>query len=158
MVSNYTAAVKILTVSDSHPDFRQTLIQHFPDLTDHLDAFAVVEKRHTPAQTACLNTMFANIATIREFAASRPEWGIEEPSLPQMALNLTRAVIETVKSAASGAPLSVSKDEEQRRLNICQSCEFFNAEKSTCRKCGCFMKFKTRLNSADCPAGKWALS
>jgi hypothetical protein len=41
------------------------------------------------------------------------------------------------------------------RLDICKSCEFFRAKTETCRKCGCFMKLKTKLKNANCPIGKW---
>jgi len=41
------------------------------------------------------------------------------------------------------------------RLAICKTCEFFKPSTNQCRKCGCFMKLKTRLSNAHCPIGKW---
>ena len=41
------------------------------------------------------------------------------------------------------------------RLSICRGCEFFRAKTEQCRKCGCFMKLKTKLERAHCPIGKW---
>jgi len=41
------------------------------------------------------------------------------------------------------------------RLEICNSCEFFVKSTVQCRKCGCFMKLKTRLEKAKCPIKKW---
>lgn len=41
------------------------------------------------------------------------------------------------------------------RLEICQTCEFYRTRTNQCRKCGCFMKLKTRLEHASCPIGKW---
>lgn len=41
------------------------------------------------------------------------------------------------------------------RLEICKTCEFYRARTNQCRKCGCFMKLKTRLEHARCPIGKW---
>lgn len=41
------------------------------------------------------------------------------------------------------------------RFEICKSCEWFRQSSQTCRKCGCFMKVKTRLENAFCPVGKW---
>jgi len=43
----------------------------------------------------------------------------------------------------------------EQRLAICAGCEFFRQQSKTCRKCGCFMKLKTTLESAHCPIGKW---
>ena len=44
-------------------------------------------------------------------------------------------------------------EEVKKRLDICGSCEFFNM--GLCKKCGCIMKFKTKLTNATCPVGKW---
>lgn len=41
------------------------------------------------------------------------------------------------------------------RLEICKTCEFYRERTNQCRKCGCFMKLKTRLEHARCPIGKW---
>ena len=41
------------------------------------------------------------------------------------------------------------------RLEICKACEFYRAKTNQCRKCGCFMKLKTKLEHAKCPIGKW---
>ena len=41
------------------------------------------------------------------------------------------------------------------RYEMCKACpEFINITKQ-CKKCGCFMAAKTRLESATCPIGKW---
>ena len=42
-----------------------------------------------------------------------------------------------------------------KRLSICQDCEYFISPTSQCKKCGCFMKVKTRLATTRCPVGKW---
>ena len=41
------------------------------------------------------------------------------------------------------------------RWNECQGCEHFISATSQCKKCGCFMKVKTKLATASCPVGKW---
>ncbi len=41
------------------------------------------------------------------------------------------------------------------RLEICKLCEFYRARTNQCKKCGCFMKLKTKLENAKCPLGKW---
>jgi hypothetical protein len=45
----------------------------------------------------------------------------------------------------------VAKD----RLSICQSCPELIKLTSQCKKCGCFMKLKTKLLHATCPLDKW---
>lgn len=41
------------------------------------------------------------------------------------------------------------------RMNICMGCpELINLTKQ-CKKCGCFMLVKTKLEAAKCPEGKW---
>lgn len=41
------------------------------------------------------------------------------------------------------------------RMDICENCEFFIKITSQCKKCGCFMNIKTRIEEAYCPIGKW---
>lgn len=41
------------------------------------------------------------------------------------------------------------------RYNICLLCpELINATKQ-CKKCGCLMNLKVKLEGAECPIGKW---
>jgi hypothetical protein len=43
----------------------------------------------------------------------------------------------------------------EERYNICLSCpELINSTKQ-CKKCGCFMAAKTKLQLATCPLAKW---
>lgn len=42
-----------------------------------------------------------------------------------------------------------------KRLEICNSCEFLTKLTKQCKKCGCFMEFKSKLKNAGCPIGKW---
>ena len=41
------------------------------------------------------------------------------------------------------------------RLSICKSCPELIKATTTCKKCGCFMAAKTKLEAAACPLGKW---
>ena len=43
----------------------------------------------------------------------------------------------------------------QARLDECKKCEFLFKKTNTCKKCGCFMVAKTKLEKATCPIGKW---
>jgi hypothetical protein len=41
------------------------------------------------------------------------------------------------------------------RLDICKVCpELFSAT-NQCKKCGCFMNLKVKLQDATCPMNKW---
>lgn len=42
-----------------------------------------------------------------------------------------------------------------KRIDICTTCEFFNAEQKRCNNCGCFLEFKASWNSEKCPVDKW---
>lgn len=77
------------------------------------------------------------------------------PPIGVMSAAAIRAVIDESTAVISGVP-SVSSDELQRRVSICtEPCEFFRPSDSRCSKCGCFMAFKARLRSQQCPAGRW---
>lgn len=41
------------------------------------------------------------------------------------------------------------------RYEICNGCEHFLQVTKQCKKCGCFMAAKTKLQKATCPVGKW---
>lgn len=43
----------------------------------------------------------------------------------------------------------------EKRLNVCISCEHLIQLTKQCKKCGCFMPLKTKLEEAMCPIGKW---
>ena len=49
----------------------------------------------------------------------------------------------------------VSDKEKNNRLNICLSCPELIKITKQCKKCGCFMELKTKLENAKCPIGKW---
>jgi hypothetical protein len=41
------------------------------------------------------------------------------------------------------------------RFSICKSCPELIGGTHQCKKCGCFMAVKTKLEKATCPMGKW---
>jgi hypothetical protein len=49
----------------------------------------------------------------------------------------------------------VDKEKAFERLSICNSCPELFKPTWSCKKCGCFMKVKARLESSECPIGKW---
>lgn len=100
--------------------------------------------------------------TLRPMIATPPQpvSHVEEdvpslPSMTQMAKNVTASLARTVKAAARGQSVRLSKEEADRRLAICQTCQFFRTVDQRCSKCGCFMAVKTYLRAETCPVGKW---
>lgn len=43
----------------------------------------------------------------------------------------------------------------EERFSICQSCPELIKLTHQCKKCGCFMSAKTKIEKATCPLGKW---
>jgi hypothetical protein len=41
------------------------------------------------------------------------------------------------------------------RMDICLGCPELIKLTKQCKKCGCFMNAKTKLESAKCPIGRW---
>ena len=49
----------------------------------------------------------------------------------------------------------LSKEETNKRLDICLNCDRLIKLTRQCKECGCFMDMKARLPHASCPIGKW---
>lgn len=77
------------------------------------------------------------------------------PSQLQMAKNLGTSIVRNMQSVVAGNGLRISDEEANHRLNICNSCEYFDQIQKRCKKCGCFMAVKTYLKAEKCPLGKW---
>ncbi len=75
------------------------------------------------------------------------------PPLISKAKNIVHALARTGKATVTGKTVRVSDEEKDRRLAICATCEFYTG--TTCRKCGCVMRFKARLATEHCPISKW---
>jgi hypothetical protein len=41
------------------------------------------------------------------------------------------------------------------RMEICNACPELIKLTNQCKKCGCIMSIKTKLEAAKCPIGKW---
>ena len=50
---------------------------------------------------------------------------------------------------------NADKDVSDLRMEICSACPELIRLTKQCKKCGCFMTVKTRLEAAKCPIGKW---
>ncbi|MFM6983877.1 MAG: DUF6171 family protein [Chitinophagaceae bacterium] len=77
-------------------------------------------------------------------------------------LDNLKNIIETNKNSAVGPldalnPSTEWADSEMSdsRMSICKSCPDLIKLTKQCRKCGCFMHIKTKIEKASCPVGKW---
>ena len=43
----------------------------------------------------------------------------------------------------------------ESRMKICRACPELWAPTEQCKKCGCFMSLKAKLDAAKCPIDKW---
>jgi hypothetical protein len=48
-----------------------------------------------------------------------------------------------------------SDQEASNRYEICKACPELIMLTKQCKKCGCLMNAKTKLQNAKCPIGKW---
>ena len=48
-----------------------------------------------------------------------------------------------------------SESDASERYSICKACPDLIKLTNQCKKCGCFMVAKTKLQKATCPIGKW---
>ena len=79
----------------------------------------------------------------------------EFPSWMDQAKNLSELTQKILKDVAEGDNLFVDDFEQQRRLDICNACEYYHHHRSRCKKCGCYMKHKVTFKSSECPVEKW---
>ena len=49
----------------------------------------------------------------------------------------------------------IEEEVAKTRMSICKACPELIKLTTQCKKCGCFMKIKTRLELAACPLEKW---
>lgn len=71
------------------------------------------------------------------------------PSWTEKAWNLSQALTDFV---ADGLKL-VSREDYERRLRICDSCD--QRVGDNCQRCGCQLKLKARGRAFQCPLGHW---
>jgi hypothetical protein len=48
-----------------------------------------------------------------------------------------------------------SEEVAESRISICNDCPELTSLTHQCKKCGCFMAIKTKMQAAKCPIGKW---
>ena len=61
----------------------------------------------------------------------------------------------TILDALNPMTKNVTEDVHNARMDICRSCPELIKLTTQCKKCGCFMNLKTKIEAAKCPIGKW---
>ncbi len=80
--------------------------------------------------------------------------GGDLPPLTTQARNATQALLRAAGALVRGESLTVSEEEQARRLSICQvPCAEWTGVR--CRACGCVGRWKSQLATETCPRGKW---
>ena len=72
------------------------------------------------------------------------------PGVLTQAMNIAGAALTHLATGGKNA----DAETVARRLELCQACEFFTAERR-CSTCGCWSDTKTKWASSTCPVGKW---
>tara|TARA_R100000742_G_C4270986_1_gene89787 strand:- start:23 stop:379 length:357 start_codon:yes stop_codon:yes gene_type:complete len=80
---------------------------------------------------------------------------LELPSKSEMAKNVAKSLVKTIKSVASGDGVSTDDENRSKRLKACLSCSWYIKERQRCAKCGCVVPLKVYLANETCPIGKW---
>jgi hypothetical protein len=71
---------------------------------------------------------------------------------PPISVMLGSATDEIANWMKNGFNIA-NEELQQKRQNVCDSCEFYINRR--CNKCGCFMAVKIKLQTSSCPDGKW---
>jgi Family of unknown function (DUF6171) len=75
----------------------------------------------------------------------------QPPSWLRKAIHLGRAIVQHLEAGLPAA----NETTVQNRLAICQTCEHYDLERTSCRVCGCNMQIKVTWLEQQCPIGKW---
>ena len=77
------------------------------------------------------------------------------PSLPEQGKNLAKFSFDLIKNALQTGALIVSAEVQAQRLEICKVCEWYDAEQTRCKHCGCYLPAKVSFALDSCPVKKW---
>lgn len=81
-----------------------------------------------------------------------PSIGDQVKNLAQFSFNVVRSALNSEDS------LLVSEEVRKQRMDICKSCDYYDAKQVRCRQCGCFLESKVRFAIDSCPLSKWTVS
>ena len=72
-----------------------------------------------------------------------------------MFTNILKGFTQYIRYYLSKSYRNKCKVEAQRRIKICESCQFFYKLTRNCLICGCFMDIKTKVYNEECPKEYW---
>lgn len=64
-------------------------------------------------------------------------------------------VTDIAKDFVLGRVEYVDGATQNKRMDICRECPFFNKTLVQCKQCGCFLKAKVKFTNSSCPINKW---
>lgn len=70
-------------------------------------------------------------------------------------VNLAKNFGNSVVNHIADGLKQASEEEYNKRIDICKTCEKYDAGSNRCGQCGCFLKIKASWNSEKCPLNKW---
>ena len=79
----------------------------------------------------------------------------ELPPLKEQAQNLFNDLSGAIANFVKTGKVKSSDALIKSRLNICVTCDRYDAVKRRCTKCGCFTSKKVLLQNVKCPLDKW---
>ena len=72
--------------------------------------------------------------------------------------NFMNILFSSLKRLLSNGNVIADFNDIEYRLKICRLCEYKRGDtlkNMKCEICECRIRYKVRLSSSDCPAGKW---
>jgi hypothetical protein len=75
-------------------------------------------------------------------------------SEPSMLVKAAKFAAANRTWATAGFPVRTAEQKATISV-ICSGCEFYNAAKHKCTKCGCFLSMKIHMATEKCPVDKW---
>lgn len=129
---DYREALEIVIARTGHERYRALVAEDNPDLFQR-DAYRE--------------------AVIRQ-AGGQPDPPPPRPAGPPLSARiagLVRAAVHVARSRFRRVP----RAEFERRRALCHRCEFFDADRVRCLKCGCHLAVKPWAAALHCPIEKW---
>jgi hypothetical protein len=75
------------------------------------------------------------------------------PPFKDRVAHLAEDIGKAAGSVIQGQKFLVSEELYEKRMTTCHACPMFH--KGRCALCSCFMSLKSRIQTFNCPLGKW---
>ena len=91
----------------------------------------------------------------------------EFPSIAEQGKNLSKFVVEVVKSVVPKTTedseeddslkklIFATSEQQKERMDICLKCPHFSSAQRRCKQCGCWLDHKVKFRISECPIHKW---